>query len=274
MNILQKKSFQDIDYWKLGSNPFGKPKMHVHCFLVDGLLIDTGHPHIRKDLLTALQFESINQIIVTHHHEDHSGNIEAIKQLKNVEAYASPLCCELMRKPKIVEPPRYLTWGQPSKANLIPLPPKTIVETDQYSFETIDTPGHAIDQISLYEASRGWLFSGDLYVHDYVKLFMREEDMALQIDSIQQLLQLDFDTLLCNHQPILTNGKERLQTKLQFLQDLYGRIEAAHSKGLKEGEIMQELGWKEFRFAKWFSFGQLSRVNMVRSVLRRLSKGH
>ncbi len=273
MNILQKKSFQDIDYWKLGSNPFGKPKMYVHCFLVDGLLIDTGQPRIRKELLTALQSEPIHRIIVTHHHEDHSGNIEAIKRLKNVEAFSSPLCCELMRNPKIVEPPRYITWGQPTKAGLIPLPPKTTLETDRYSFEIIDTPGHAIDQISLHEANQGWLFSGDLYVHDYVKLFMRDEDMNLQIESIQKLLQLDFDTLLCNHQPIFSNGKERLQTKLQFLQDLYGRIEAGHSKGLNEREIMQVLGWEEFRFAKWISFGQLSRVNMVRSVLKGLKRG-
>lgn len=271
MNFLQKSDFQSISYWKLGSNFFGRPKMFVYCFLVDGLLVDTGQPHVRKDLLKALEVEDIQRIVVTHHHEDHSGNIEAIKDLKKIEAYASPLCCELMENPPTVEPARWVTWGQMPKADLIPLPENEqfITPNGGYSFEVLNTPGHAIDQISLYEPSEGWLFSGDLYVHDYVKVFMRDENMKEQIDSIEKLLQLDFDVLLCNHKPIFSNGKERLQRKLQFLQDLYGAILDAHQKGLTEKEIMEELKWKEDRFVKAFSFGQLSRMNMIRSVINK-----
>ncbi|MGB1241917.1 MAG: MBL fold metallo-hydrolase [Chitinophagales bacterium] len=274
MNFLQKKIYQDLIYYKLGSNLFGKPKMFVYSFLVDGMLIDTGQPHIQKELLNALQTEDVQKILVTHHHEDHSGNIEAIKQLKNIKAYASPLCCKLMQKPPKLEPARLVTWGQMPKADLIPLPSNEKLRTPNgaYSFEVLDTPGHAIDQISLYEPNRGWLFSGDLFVHDYIKAFMRDEDMAEQITSIQKMLQLDFEVLFCNHQPLFSNGKKRLQNKLQFLQDFYGKVERQHHKGLTPKEIMKVLDLKENRVLQAFSFGQLSRMNMVRSVVRGLGK--
>ncbi len=270
MNFLQKKTFQDLTYFKLGSNLFGKPQMYVYSYLIDGVLIDTGQPRIRKELLNALKEKSVQKILVTHHHEDHSGNIEAIKELKSIEAYASPLCCELLKNPPKVEPARWVTWGQMPKSQLIPLPQNEqfVTSNGVCSFEVLDTPGHAIDQISLYESSRGWLFSGDLFVHDYVKVFMRDENIADQITSIQKLLKLDFEVLLCNHQPIFSNPKPRLQNKLQFLQDFYGKIKGEHDKGLTTPkEIMKALGMKEYRFMQVFSLGQLSRINMVKSVV-------
>ena len=271
MNFIQKKSFQQITYWKLGSNIFGRPRMYVHCFLLDGLLIDTGQPHVRKELSAALKNETIHRILLTHHHEDHSGNVEAIKALKKVKAYASPLCCEIMKNPSQVEPARWATWGQHTKAELIPLKEKTI-QTEHFNFEILATPGHAIDQISLYEPNQGWLFSGDLFVHDYIKVFMRDENIGEQITSIKKLLRLDFDVMLCNHQPVFSEGKKRLQNKLQFLEDFYGKVKTEYEKGKDVKGIMQTLGFKENRFLVWFSLGQLSRKNMVRSVIQTIER--
>lgn len=270
MNVITEKSYEDLKYWKLGSDAFGKPSMYVHSFLWDGLLIDTGQPRVEKEFSEALQTKSIDKIILTHHHEDHSGNVEAIKKLKNINAYASPLCCTYMVKPSRVEPARWMTWGQNTPAQMIPLKDKSI-HTDKYTLDIIDTPGHAADQISLYNAERGWLFSGDIFIHDYVKIFMRDEKIDEQISSIQKLLRLDFDVLLCNHQPILTGGKKRLENKLQFLLDFYGNIEKLYHKGYSEKSIMQDLGLKELRSIVWMSFGQLSMKNMVRSTIHAIN---
>ena len=157
------------------------------------------------------------------------------------------------------------------KAHLLPLSSNKPLTTPngRFTFEVLDTPGHAIDQISLYEARCGWLFSGDLFVHDYVKVFMRDENMGQQITSIQKLLQLDFEVLLCNHQPLFAKPKPRLQNKLQFLQDFYSKVEREYHKGQTTPKaIMKALGMKEHYFVRAFSLGQLSRINMVRSVVR------
>lgn len=39
-----------------------------------------------------------------------------------------------------------------------------VIEAGRYRFQVISTPGHSLDHICLYEAERGWLFTGDLLV--------------------------------------------------------------------------------------------------------------
>lgn len=266
MNTIEIKTFEDLKYYKLGSNAWGKPNIYVYCFLLDGLLIDTGQPRVEQELIKALKDESIDRIILTHHHEDHSGNIEAIKKLKAINAYGSNLCCELMKKPKKLEPARWVTWGQNKSAELIPFE-NDVINTEKYQLQIIPTPGHAIDQISLYEKEKGWLFSGDLFIHDYVKVFMRPEKIDQQIHSIKKLLELDFDVLMCNHQPKFSKGKVHLQAKLNFLEDFYGKVADQYHMGKNTKAIMEALQMKEDRFTQIFSLGQLSKKNMVNSVI-------
>ena len=268
MNTIGIKNYQDIKLFKLGSNLLGKPRIFVYSFLIDGILLDTGQPHVEKIFLEALGQEKIEKIILTHHHEDHCGNIKAIKKTKGIEAFGSKLCQSLLQKPKRIEPARLVTWGQNRKADIQQLDIVQPLKTDKYSFEIFESPGHAIDQLSFYEPNQGWLFPGDLFVNDYVKIFMRDEDIYQQILSIQKLMKLDFDVLFCHHQPILKGGKQRLQNKLQFLQDFYGQIKEIYLQGKNAKEIMSTLSLKEEWPIKLFSMGQLSRVNMVRSVLR------
>ncbi len=272
MNSIQASSFDKVKMWKLGSNFFGRPKMYVYSFLIDGLLIDTGQPRVRKEFLTLLGPEKVSKIILTHHHEDHSGNVEAIKTAKSVSAFGSKLCCEKMKNPQRVEPARWITWGQHTPCDLAPLTDKQIA-TDHYNFEILSTPGHAADQISLYEPNKGWLFSGDIYVNDYIKIFMREEVMLDQIKSLKELISLDFDVLFCNHQPIFKNGKDRLIAKLNFLSDFYAKVEMASNKGLEIHEIMKYMNLKDDPLTSLMTFGQLSQSNMIRAALKTIQTG-
>ena len=268
MNYIKKSGFEDVTLYRLGSALFGKPKVYVYSFLVDGILIDTGHPKIGKDFAKELANEKIDRVILTHHHEDHSGNVEALKKSKGVSVYASPLCCKLIEDPKQIEPARLMSWGQPKKAFAQELDLSRDIITDRYRFEILETPGHAIDQISLYEAEKGWLFSGDIFVHHYIKAFMRNEDMLEQIKSIKKLMQLDFDVLFCNHQPVFTKGKERLSSKLDFLENFYGTVKREHSKGKSPKQIMKSMQLKEQWIIKILSLGQLSQLNMITSAIR------
>ena len=241
--------------------------MHVFSYFIDGLLIDSGQPRVEKQFCNALEEVPIDTLLITHHHEDHSGNIEAIKKLKGIEAFASPECCQLMLHPKRVEPARWLTWGQHTRAQLLPIPEDGLIETERYKFQAFPTPGHAIDQISLLEQDEGWLFPGDLYVNDYIKVFMRDEEIGLQIKSLKELIDLDFKWLFCQHNPKLKNGKAHLKNKLQFLEDFYGKVAMVYQEEKGPKAIMRILSLKENSKAKVLSLGQLSMLNMVRSVI-------
>lgn len=267
MKVLQPLQFEGVKYWKLGYHPFSSPRMYVHCFLIDGLLIDTGFPHISKEITSILQNESVEKIIVTHHHEDHAGNIETLKATLGVQAFGSKKCVELMKRPVIVEPARWLTWGQQGKADLISLEDSNCIDSQNFSFNIIEAPGHSEDQICLYEANKGWLFSADCYLDDHIQVFMRDEKMEDHIETIRKLLTLEFEVLFCSHNIKLSNGKAGLERKLQYLEDFFGRVKREYEKGKLEKEIMSALDIKEYYFIKTLSLGQLSRVNMVKSTL-------
>ena len=122
--------------------------------------------------------------------------------------------------------------------------------------------------VSLYEKSQGWLFSADLYLHHYIKYFMKPESMKQQIESIAKIRKLDFDTMFCAHNPQLNNPKALLAKKQQFLEDFYGNVESRYSNGMTEKEIFSSMKLQEVNQIKLMSLGALSALNMVRSVIR------
>lgn len=248
-------------------NSGSKPRMGVHAFFVDGLLIDTGHSNAKKRVLKAFEKLAIEQIILTHHHEDHTGNLHALKQIKDYPVYAHQTCVQLMESPPPVCFVERKTWGANTAVQGIRPVGKTI-ETEHYKFHIIHTPGHSEDHICLYEANRGWLFSGDLYVHHYIRYFMATESVVQQIQSLKTVLELDVQRFFCSHSFKEDLFQERFSKKLQFLENFQGNVLQLHQKGLRPAKIMKVLGMKEKWMIRLLSGGWLSGLNMVRSVIR------
>ena len=57
---------------------------------------------------------------------------------------------------------RRLVWGRPAPVEARPLPP--VVDTGAVRLEVVETPGHSPDHVCFYDRSRGWLFTGDLFL--------------------------------------------------------------------------------------------------------------
>ncbi|SDI42922.1 MBL fold metallo-hydrolase [Natribacillus halophilus] len=53
-----------------------------------------------------------------------------------------------------------------------------MIETSYHRFYLIEAPGHTADHVCLFEPYQGWLFSGDLYITPYPKVFLQEESMS------------------------------------------------------------------------------------------------
>lgn len=267
MKITKSFEHDGIQGFKFGSWPFGKPKLFVHTFFVDGLLIDTGHSNMRKEIVETLSPLDVKQIFITHHHEDHSGNLRTFQKHFKCPTYASTLCVELMKHPPKISFAQWLTWGK-AASNINIIPEDKMIKTPQHQFEVIPIPGHAIDMVGLYEKNKGWLFSGDLFVNDYIRYFMKNESMGAQIESIKKVLKLDFEILMCSHNPQFKDGKRRLQNKLNFFEDFYGKVKDLHQKKLSVNTIIQELKLKRSTFIRIISGGNLSTINMIKSVIR------
>ncbi len=264
MNIVEIEKFGEIEAIKLGYGPIGPPFMSVYLYILDGLVIDTGQRNMQKAVLDLLEEKKLQQLLLTHHHEDHSGNAAAICRAHHIEACGHPITAQKMATGFRILPYQRFIWGRSEKCRLLPLGP--VVESDRYNLAPIHTPGHSKDHTVFWEKNYGWLFSGDLYLGPKIKYFRSDENILAQVESLKKLLKLDFDALLCAHNPCPQNGKSKLKQKLQFLEDIVGRIKYLKASGLSQSAIYRRMDPGIDRWVKLMTMGNVSFVNMLRSA--------
>ena len=97
MNIIKTDYFGEVQSIRLGYGPIGPPLMSVFMYVVDSLVIDTGQPHMAKAVLGILRDKNLRLIILTHHHEDHSGNAAKICAQHGIPVSGHRLSAEKMR---------------------------------------------------------------------------------------------------------------------------------------------------------------------------------
>ncbi len=267
MTTVDSFEFEGIKYFQFGYSPFGRPSLLVYVYFIDGLLIDTGQRNAWKTIRQTISGLDIQQVFVTHHHEDHSGNVHYLNDLFGCPTYASARCCEMMKAPPPISLPQKTVWGsRPPFSGLTPIADE--IRTTNHTFQMVPIPGHAEDMVALYEPQRQWLFSADLYVNSYIGYFLPEESITQQIQSIKKILELEFKVLLCGHNPQLTNGRQKLEKKLHFLEDFYDQVCSWCQKGLSAKEIFKAMNLKEHGIVYMLSNGRLSKLNMVKSAMR------
>ena len=249
----------------MGYSPIGTPVMSVFMYVVDGLVIDTGQHHMQKYVIEQLKDKKLNQIILTHYHEDHSGNAAAIQKTYHINVCGHSLTAEKLRNGFNTLPYQHYLWGKapPVEVSALDSP----ITTDRFRFIPIHTPGHSKDHTVYFEEENGWLFSGDLYLAERIKYFRADEKFLDQIRSLRKVLELDFDVLFCSHNPCLKKGKSKLKNKLQFLEDLYGHIHSSLQEGLSEKAIIKKLNAHNDRLAKWLTLGNVSFTHMIKSAI-------
>lgn len=240
------------------------PYMTVRCYAIDGLLIDTGLSFAQKSLAKFIQHEKIQRSIITHHHEDHSGNAQFL-QKEQIKVEASPLTREKIARGWRLHFYQKLIWAKAAKTTVDTV--GNLIETDNFRFEIIAAPGHCEDQIVLYEKNRGWLFTGDAFLSERVKYFRKDEDFHKTLASLTNLCQLDFADLYCAHHPILKRGKAALITKKEHLENIKGQVQLLHTKGLSFREITLKVLGKEKLPLYLMTAGDLSKINMIKSIL-------
>jgi len=259
-----------ITGFKLGWSLAGPPLMTVYCYLFDHIMIDTGQSHMAREVFAIARENQADQIFLTHHHEDHSGNAAKIHKELGAEVFGHELTRKKLEKSYPILPYQKYIWGRTFPVEVSPFP--EFIETSLGKMVPIHAPGHAQDQVVYFLPEKGVVFSGDLYLGDRIRYFRSDEDIGTQIASLKKVAKLDFETLLCAHNPRSLNGKKHLLNKLDFLENFYGNSIQLWQKGLSEKEIFKalgiKLGLKEDYMIKYFCCGNVSMINGVRSAIR------
>jgi glyoxylase-like metal-dependent hydrolase (beta-lactamase superfamily II) len=256
----------EVKALEMGYGFIGRPLMTVHCYLVGDTLIDCGQSRAASEMRSFVSANPVKRLLLTHHHEDHSGNAAMIAQTCGTAVLGHRIAARKMQNIRPILPYQHILWGQSRAVTVDPLPPS--LEFNRHRFFPIHTPGHSKDHTVYLETGHGWLFSGDLYLGERIKFFRSDEKIDQQIRSLKTVLQYDFDTLFCGHNPVLKGGRKKLSGKLEFLETIYGKVRQLLSQGLPEKEIVRRMDPKKDRFIKYFTMGNACFANMVRSAVR------
>jgi len=266
MNIFREKRFGPVVAYEAGYGPVGRPLLTVHFYRTGNVLIDTGQRHMRKAITAAMAQEDVCAILLTHHHEDHSGNARVLSLQHDVPVLGHFLTAEKLKTEYPIFPYQRLVWGKTDPVAVLPLP--EVFDAGDCTLRPVHTPGHSRDHTVFLDSDNGRLFSGDLYLGDRIKYFRADETFADQLISLRKVLTLDFDWLLCAHRPCIGNGKDHIQRKLAFLEDLQGEVLGLVEKGDDADAVIQRMRDREVRFVKWLCMGNVSFANMVRAIVR------
>lgn len=175
-------------------------------------------------------------VLLTHHHEDHSGNAYGLKTRFGARILAPKKSIGLLRDGFPVQPYRRLVWGRPHPVQAETLADK-IEDDGGHTWQVVPAPGHCQDMVCILQPQRGWLFSADLYVASKIRYARLEDRLSLEIASLRRVLELDFDTMFCAHRGMIERPHRALASKLDYLLALREQVYELWCRGFGLKEI-------------------------------------
>lgn len=260
--VLKRTSYHDISIGQGSASLLGS-KVRIFLYVVDGLLFDTGPRSLARHSSEFFQNNVIEQVALTHVHEDHSGMAAWLQDSKKIPVYLHKDSLAYAEKQGAYPLYRRIMWGKRTSFQAEAVPQQ--LSAGKYSFNVIDAPGHSAAHNVFHEKDQGWLFTGDLYLGTKQLVAFYEEDMSQTIASIEMILQLDFDTVFCAHSGVWQDGKKLFQQKLEFLKELQAKVNEMKGQRFNTKQIDAILFPKKQPIT-YISRGEWSSLNMVRTL--------
>ncbi len=197
------------------------------------LLIDTGMPGKSSEIIDYIKNElnrdpkDIKTIVVTHHHFDHTGSLDKLKEITGAKVAIHSEDADYISGKRtqpgslfmipVVMFMKIIYRSRPVKADIL------LKDGDQIGdYRVIHTPGHTSGSISLYNPKNRVLFVGDNLMCSKNKIegprVLHEQEKYKK--SIEKLTNLDVDIILTGHgQAITSEANNKLDTFLTELPD-------------------------------------------------------
>lgn len=277
IDVLQHN---EVRRFRIARTMLGRGWYHTAAFWVDGLMVDSGCAHTVPELLAVLGCRDqnvggglegsalrVHTVVSTHCHEDHIAGNAALQRCFGARVLAHPLALPVLAAPRELQPQqiyRRIVWGYPEPVRGAPL--GETVETPRHSFRVVHTPGHSPDHICLFEPRRGWLFCGDAFVGGRDRALRVSANVWEIVASLRRLAGLDAELLFCGSGTIHEQPALELRRKIDYLEELGGRVVELHRRGWGIARIRRALFGRE-ELITCLTQGDFSGTNLVRSYI-------
>ncbi|MBU2623087.1 MAG: MBL fold metallo-hydrolase [Proteobacteria bacterium] len=275
------------------------PLRYLNSYVIKGgdrnLVIDTGfnHPKCLKAMQASLEELHVDlnhtDFFITHLHADHFGLVGRLVAETGIIYFNRP-DKELLQSWEGFEPMieyagkngfpgnelRTALHQHPGFKNGSDWTPELSIindgdmfNIDDYHFACVQTPGHTMGHICLYEPDRKILIAGDHLLIDitpYIQCWSDDENpLKNYLSSLDKVYELEVKTVLPGHRRIFSDHRQRIDELKQ-----HHAIRAEESLDiLKEGpltafEVASRMtwgircnSWEEFPVAqRWFATGE------------------
>ncbi|MBV1908036.1 MAG: MBL fold metallo-hydrolase [Kangiellaceae bacterium] len=260
MSIRQHYQFENVLGRKVGRFNLGLNTQFI-VYRIGDTVFDTGPSNQWRHVKSFITQSPVKKLLLTHHHEDHSGNAQRIASLCKLIPRAPALSQKKLNKGYPTPLIQKIIWGSPKRTI------STEIDDIEYLSDgnpiyPIATPGHAKDLTCYHLPVQGYFFSGDLFIARKLKLLRSDENLQQLVDSLRKAIALDFKTMFCPHGGVVENGKSALQSKLDYILNLCDKTQTMYRQGTDTHQIMIELLGPEDAIGK-ISRGNLSRRNLI-----------
>ena len=187
------------------------PATHTNCYIIGGeevVIIDPASPYEEEQreldrFIDGLLSEGrrAREIILTHHHPDHTGGVNHLRQRLGVPVAAHPLTAARIGNSISVD--REVADGEMIELTGEP----------GWRLRALHTPGHARGHVCLYEEITGAIITGDLVVGiGTVVIDPPEGNMRQYFESLARLLALPrLSSLFPAHGPAIGDARQKLE---------------------------------------------------------------
>ena len=179
------------------------PATHTNCVVLGEekvIVVDPASPYSdeQERLVSWLQDteRAVLAIWLTHHHFDHVGGANALRETTGAPILAHPLTAERLEGQIRIDEALY---------------EGDCGELGQLEFEVLHTPGHARGHLAFLERGSKTLIAGDLVAgQGTIIIDPPEGNMVDYLSTLGRLLQEEVQKIIPAHGPVLVDGEAQL----------------------------------------------------------------
>ncbi|MFA1818896.1 MBL fold metallo-hydrolase [Virgibacillus oceani] len=260
----------------------------VNFYLVETgkslMLVDAGlnNDDNKKALHTVLQknrfsLEDLSEIVLTHNHVDHVGLVNWITENHSIPVYASEEAIPRLKRDRDFLEMRldffaelykemgcgktgdiqaaYLKKAIEKNSSKSIKPDVTPLGNEHENFEIIKVPGHAPDQIALFDEKERDLFAGDLLINHISSNALIEPDpsgrrlptVSQHKKSLETVRDLNVKSVYSGHGKVIEEPNELIHKRLAGIDRKAGKVIESIREGFGTGsEIAQSIYGKVY----------------------------